>query len=68
MRPLIWQARTGAARAFVALGQHTQADAKRAAAQEMVDEIGALFEKEDFQSKFLESAQARVADTVPALN
>ena len=68
MRPLIWQARVGAARVFAALGQHSEADAKRAAAQDQVDEIGALFENEDLRSKFLESAQAQVGAAVPALN
>jgi ATP/maltotriose-dependent transcriptional regulator MalT len=56
MRPLIWQSRAKTARALAALGRVAEAEAKRAAAQSMVDEIGGLFADTDLREKFLEQA------------
>ena len=61
LRPIIWQARANAARALAALGRMAEAEAQRAAAQMMVDEIGGLFADPDLREKFLEQAGRALA-------
>ena len=47
MRPLTWQTRAAAAEVLTALGQASQAEEKRQAAQAMVQEIADLFQEQD---------------------
>jgi hypothetical protein len=61
MRPIVWQSRARGARALAALGRTAEAEAKRAAAQLMVDEIGGLFAEPDLREKFLEQAHRAIA-------
>jgi hypothetical protein len=59
MRPLVWQARAGAAKLLAAMGRQDEAAAKRQAARAMVDEIAGLFD-EKLRTAFVESASSKV--------
>lgn len=61
MRPSVWQARAGAAKALHALGRASEADAKLREARAMIDEIAALFEDEKLRAAFVESAARKLA-------
>jgi tetratricopeptide (TPR) repeat protein len=60
MRPIVWQARLAAADALTATGQHDQAQNRRAAARETMDEIAGLFEDEDLRSVYLQNIQTKI--------
>jgi hypothetical protein len=60
MRPLVWQARAAAADVLTALGQASQAEEKRQAAQAMVGEIAGLFEAQDLRAAFLQNALSKI--------
>ena len=60
MRPLVWQARAGAAQALSASGRDGEADEKRRAAQAMIDEIAGLFEDEKLRAMFVEGTTQRL--------
>jgi class 3 adenylate cyclase/tetratricopeptide (TPR) repeat protein len=60
MRPLVWQAQAGAARALSALGHAAETEAKRRQARAVIDEIAGLFEDETLQEMFLESALGKI--------
>jgi tetratricopeptide (TPR) repeat protein len=60
MRPLVWQARAAAADVLTALGQASQAEEKRQAAQAMVGEIANLFEAQDLRAAFLQNALSKI--------
>jgi class 3 adenylate cyclase/tetratricopeptide (TPR) repeat protein len=60
MRPLVWQARAGAAHVLAAMGRPDEAEAKRQAARAMIDEIAALFEDETMCDAFVESAMKKL--------
>ncbi|HYP19023.1 MAG TPA: hypothetical protein VEY08_03035, partial [Chloroflexia bacterium] len=68
MRPIVWQARAGAAHSLSVLGREVEATEKRQGAAEMIEEIAALFKSEEYRALFLESAhkklQARVGEAV----
>lgn len=57
MRPLLWQARAGAAQVLAALGRHDEAEAKRREARAMVEEIANLFSDETLRAQFVENTQ-----------
>ena len=61
MRPLVWQARAGAAGALYALGRPAEAEAARLEAQETIDEIAALFADDELRRLFVESAMAKLS-------
>ncbi len=61
MRPLVWQARAGAARVLSEAGRTSEAEAKRAEAKDMVDEIAGLFKDEKLRGMFLESATSKLS-------
>ena len=61
MRPLVWQARAGVARVLSAAGRTSKAEAKRAEARDMVDEIAGLFKDEKLRGMFLEGATRKLA-------
>ena len=61
MRPLVWQARAGAAQALFGEGRTSEAEAKRAEAKDMVEEIAGLFKDEKLRGMFLESAMGKLA-------
>ena len=61
MRPLVWQARAGAAQVLSGAGRTSKAEAKRAEARHMVDEIAGLFNDEKLRGTFLESATSKLA-------
>ena len=61
MRPLVWQARAGAAQVLSGAGRTSEAEAKRAEARDMVDEIAGLFKDEKLRGMFLESATSKLA-------
>ena len=61
MRPLVWQARSGAAQVLFGAGRTSKAEAKRAEATDMVDEIAGLFKDEKLRGMFLESATSKLA-------
>jgi tetratricopeptide (TPR) repeat protein len=60
MRPTVWQAQAGAARALEALGRASEAEAKRSEARLLIDEIAALFQDVQLRSLYLEGALAQV--------
>jgi tetratricopeptide (TPR) repeat protein len=60
MRPLIWQARAGAARVLWVAGRMDEAAVQAASAWEMAQEIGDLFQDQEFQSTFLAYARGRI--------
>jgi class 3 adenylate cyclase/tetratricopeptide (TPR) repeat protein len=60
MRPLVWQARAGATRVLYASGHASEAEAKRHAAAETIDEITELLEDENLRATFVESAMSKL--------
>ena len=60
MRPVIWQARSGAAQALAASGQTAAAQAKQQAAEAMLAEIAGMFQDEDLRASFLSNAQRKI--------
>lgn len=56
MRPIVWQARAGAAQVLDVLEQKEKANAKRREASAMIDEIAELFHDENLRKLFLENA------------
>ena len=61
MRPLVWQSRAGAAQVLSGAGRTSKAEAKRAEAKDMVDEIARLFKDEKLRGLFLDSATSKLA-------
>ena len=61
MRPLVWQARSGAAQALSAVGRTSEAQAKRDQARAMIDEIAGLFEDEKLRSIYVNSATGKIS-------
>ncbi len=64
MRPTIWQAQAGAARALDALSRPAEADAKRQAARSTIDEIAALFQDAGLREQFVEDALSQIRGLV----
>ncbi|MDQ3928532.1 MAG: hypothetical protein M3328_05225, partial [Chloroflexota bacterium] len=64
MRPTVWQARAGAARVLSMLGHESEAAEKRRQAAEMIEEIGSLFQSQEYRTLFLESAHRKLRATV----
>jgi class 3 adenylate cyclase/tetratricopeptide (TPR) repeat protein len=62
-RPTVWQARAGAARVLSGLGRDSEAAEKRQQAADMIDEIAALFQNEEYRALFLESAHKKLQAT-----
>lgn len=60
MRPNVWQARAGAARALSHLGRESQAAEKRQQALDTIQEIADLFQNHDYRAMFLESAHKKL--------
>ena len=60
MRPLVWQARAGAAQLLSFSGQASKAEVKLGEARDMVDEIGGLFQDEDMRGMFLKNASRKL--------
>ncbi len=60
MRPIVWQARAGAAQVLAAMGRQDEADAKRQAARAMIDEIAGLFQDEKLRAAFASSALRKI--------
>jgi class 3 adenylate cyclase/tetratricopeptide (TPR) repeat protein len=63
MRPIVWQARAGAAQALDALDRKDEANTKRREAKAMIDEIAELFRDENLRKLFLENATRRIIDS-----
>jgi ATP/maltotriose-dependent transcriptional regulator MalT len=61
MRPLVWQARAGAAQVLSAAGQASNAEAKRREARDMIDEIAGLFKDEKLRGMFIENATGKLS-------
>ena len=61
MRPLVWQARAGAAAVLTTLGRRDEAESKQNEARAMIDEIAGLFEDEELGLAYLESAMKKLA-------
>ena len=61
MRPLVWQARAGAARALAASGRAGEVDEKLLQARAVIDEIAGMFEDDKLRSMYLESATRTIA-------
>ena len=60
MRPVVWQARAGAAEVLSAIGRPEEAEAKRSDAKASIGEIAELFQDGDLGDKFLVSATAKL--------
>jgi tetratricopeptide (TPR) repeat protein len=60
LRPILWQARAGAAVALATLGRKDEAVVKRAEAQAMIGEIAGLFRDDALRAGYLQSAQAGI--------
>lgn len=60
MRPIVWQARAGAAKVLAAMSRTAEADAKRQAARAMIDEIAGLFQDAELRAAFVESAMKKI--------
>ena len=60
MRPIIWQARAGAAKVFDTLNRKDEANAKHREARAMIDEIAALFRDAKMRGLFFENATQRL--------
>lgn len=56
MRPIVWQARAGAAVALSGLGRNAEAEAKRREAKAVIDEIAGLFQDAELRSKYVDNA------------
>ena len=63
MRPMVWQARAGAASVLSAMGREAEAQSKREEARATIEEIAGLFEDQVLQTKFVESAMEKMADS-----
>ena len=61
MRPLVWQARAGAAGILSSSGRSSEAEVKTSEASAMVYEIAGLFEDEELRSAYLKSATGKLA-------
>ncbi len=61
MRPVVLQARLGAAKVLAGLGREEDQEAKLAEARAMVEEIGGLFEDEDMRRRYIEHAAGQLA-------
>ena len=61
LRPLVWQARAGAAMVHSGAGRTSHAEVKRAEARDMVDEIAALFKDEKLRGMFIENAMGKLS-------
>ena len=60
MRPLVWQARAGAAKLLFEAGRASEAEAKRREARDMVDEIAGLFKDEKLRGLFIDNATGKL--------
>ena len=60
MRPMVLQARVGAAQILAASGRSDEGEAKRAEAQAMIEEIGGLFEDQKLRDSYLGSATMKL--------
>ena len=60
MRPLVWQARADAAQVLSASDRASDAEAKRAEARAMIDEIAGLFQDDDLRTKYVNGATSRL--------
>ena len=60
MRPIVWQARAGAAQALAASGRSGEADAKRHQARAMIDEIAGLFQDDELRNQYVESTTGKL--------
>jgi tetratricopeptide (TPR) repeat protein len=60
MRPIVWQARAGAAQALDTLGRSGEADAERRAARSLIAEIADLFQDQGLRASFMESASRKI--------
>jgi tetratricopeptide (TPR) repeat protein len=60
MRPIVWQARAGAAKLLAAMGRTDEAIIMRQAARAMIDEIAGLFEDGTMRAAFVESAVKKI--------
>jgi len=67
MRPYIWRAGVHAAQALEAAGRDEEARAEREAAQEMIQEIGGLFDDESLRQAYLESTLPKAAAHSPSV-
>jgi len=61
MRPLVLDARAGAAETLSALGRDEAAELKRREAQATIDEIASFFEDDELRALFIENAAGKVA-------
>jgi tetratricopeptide (TPR) repeat protein len=61
MRPYVWQACVAAAETLEAAGRHEEAQAKRTAAQGMIQEIGGLLNDATLRQAYLENALPKAA-------
>ena len=61
LRPLIWRAQAGAARAAAALGDPEAADKHWKRAHGTIEEIGALIEEQMLRESFLENNRKKLA-------
>ena len=66
MRPMVWQARAGAAQVLDALGRDEEATDKRNGALSMIHEIGGLFEDQSLRATYLEDAVKKLGGTTPS--
>jgi class 3 adenylate cyclase/tetratricopeptide (TPR) repeat protein len=60
LRPVVWQARAGAAAVLAALGRTSEAEAQQVAARDMVDEIAGRFTDPLLRGQFVESALGKI--------
>ena len=60
LRPVVWQARAGAAKVLRMQSRKGEAEAKRDAAHAAVDEIAALFTDDNLRSPFVASARRKI--------
>ena len=61
MRPLVWQARAGAAQVLSGAGRTSNAEVKRGEARDMVDEIAGLFKDDKLRGMFIENATGKLS-------
>lgn len=66
LRPIVLQARCGAAASLDGLGRQDQASAKRGEAQAMLDEIAGLFQDEDLRNVYKQSNSRLLHSPGPA--
>jgi len=60
VRPIIWQARAGAAQALSVLGRDSEADRMRAKTHAMIDEIAGFFKNAEYRDLFVEGAHGKL--------